>query len=111
ASRVRLPRAGTGDAATRAADSAESPRPVKKKARVVFDGRAYLTAIIARESIVAVASAASVARGRVAALRGPAMVTEYSATTVIPPGFRFRSDRAGNLIIDVPVSRNRVPKR
>jgi N-methylhydantoinase A len=31
--------------------------------------------------------------------RGPAVVTEYSATTVIPPGRRCRLDAAGNLII------------
>jgi N-methylhydantoinase A len=32
---------------------------------------------------------------------GPAIVTEYSATTVIPPGAAFRKDKAGNLIIEV----------
>jgi len=32
---------------------------------------------------------------------GPAVVTEYSATTVIPPGMRFRIDSAGNLRIDL----------
>ncbi|HEV2991346.1 MAG TPA: hydantoinase/oxoprolinase family protein [Candidatus Angelobacter sp.] len=31
--------------------------------------------------------------------RGPAIVTEYSATTVVPPGHSFRSDKAGNLVI------------
>jgi N-methylhydantoinase A len=31
--------------------------------------------------------------------RGPAIVTEYSATTVIPPGKRFHVDEAWNLII------------
>ncbi len=30
---------------------------------------------------------------------GPAIITEYSATTVIPPGKRFHLDRASNLII------------
>jgi len=33
---------------------------------------------------------------------GPAIITEYSATTVVPPKFRFHADRAGNLLIDVP---------
>jgi N-methylhydantoinase A len=33
--------------------------------------------------------------------RGPAIVTEYSATTVIPPGMGFHVDAAGNLIIAV----------
>src|SRR3984957_16505889 len=32
---------------------------------------------------------------------GPAIITEYSATTVIPPGKRFHLDRAGNLIITI----------
>jgi len=34
-------------------------------------------------------------------LKGPAIVTEYSATTVIPPGKRFCVDRAENLLIGV----------
>ena len=32
---------------------------------------------------------------------GPAVVTEYSATTVVPPDRRFWLDRAGNLVIHV----------
>ncbi|HEV2960670.1 MAG TPA: hydantoinase/oxoprolinase family protein [Candidatus Angelobacter sp.] len=32
---------------------------------------------------------------------GPAIVTEYSATTVVPPGHSFQNDRAGNLVIAV----------
>lgn len=32
-------------------------------------------------------------------LAGPAIITEYSATTVIPPGMRFRVDHAANLLI------------
>lgn len=31
--------------------------------------------------------------------RGPAIVTEYSATAVIPPGKRFHLDKTGNLLI------------
>jgi N-methylhydantoinase A len=34
-------------------------------------------------------------------IRGPAIVTEYSATTVIPPGKTFRVDRAGSLLIAI----------
>jgi N-methylhydantoinase A len=34
-------------------------------------------------------------------IRGPAVITEYSATTVIPPGKRFHLDRAGNLMIEI----------
>jgi N-methylhydantoinase A len=32
---------------------------------------------------------------------GPVIITEYSATTVIPPGLTYRKDRAGNLLIEV----------
>ena len=32
---------------------------------------------------------------------GPAIITEYSATAVIPPGKRFHLDRASNLIITI----------
>jgi len=33
---------------------------------------------------------------------GPAIITEYSATTVIPPGKLFHLDRASNLIVTIP---------
>jgi N-methylhydantoinase A len=33
---------------------------------------------------------------------GPAIITEYSATTVIPPGKTFHLDRAANLIVTIP---------
>ncbi|HEX7285940.1 MAG TPA: hypothetical protein VF532_07140, partial [Candidatus Angelobacter sp.] len=33
--------------------------------------------------------------------RGPAVITEYSATTVVPPGIHFQSDRAGNIVLQV----------
>jgi N-methylhydantoinase A len=32
---------------------------------------------------------------------GPAIITEYSATTVVPPGDRFFLERAGNLLIEL----------
>jgi N-methylhydantoinase A len=32
---------------------------------------------------------------------GAAVVTEYSATTVVPPGAQFWLDRAGNLVIQI----------
>ena len=35
---------------------------------------------------------------------GPAIVTEYSATTVVPPDMRFKSERSGNLIIEIAAS-------
>lgn len=38
-------------------------------------------------------------------LRGPAVITEYSATTVIPPGKKLWIDAAGNLIIEIRPSK------
>jgi len=35
------------------------------------------------------------------AMRGPAVITEYSATTVIPPGKRFWVDASENLVIEI----------
>jgi N-methylhydantoinase A len=58
-------------------------------AQVWFDGKKYRTAIIPRESLK---------QGR--RYRGPAIVTEYSATTVVPPGFKFHADRTSSLIIE-----------
>ncbi|PYX86357.1 MAG: hypothetical protein DMG68_15640, partial [Acidobacteria bacterium] len=56
---------------------------------VYFDGRSRRTAILSRESLVA---------GR--KYRGPAVVTEYSATTLAPPQSEFVMDGAGNLLIN-----------
>jgi N-methylhydantoinase A len=33
--------------------------------------------------------------------RGPAIITEYSATTVVPPGLSFKADKAANLLVEV----------
>lgn len=57
-------------------------------AQVWFAGKKHKAAILPRESLKT---------GR--AYRGPAIVTEYSATTVVPPGLRFKVDRANNLVI------------
>jgi N-methylhydantoinase A len=56
--------------------------------RVVFGGGRVKTQIYAREEL-----------GTRKTFRGPAIVTEYSATTVVPPGKKFRIDDFGNLII------------
>ena len=53
-----------------------------------FDGKKCSMAICSRDSL---------RPGR--KYSGPAVVTEYSATTVIPPRARFHLDRAGNLVI------------
>jgi N-methylhydantoinase A len=39
------------------------------------------------------------------AVRGPAMITEYSSATVLPPGFTAEVDGFGNLVIAVPEAR------
>jgi N-methylhydantoinase A len=61
---------------------------------VVFEEKKRRTNIYNRESM---------ARGK--RHSGPAIVTEYSATTVIPPGGRFHLDKAGNLIIELRAAR------
>ena len=57
---------------------------------VHFAGHRYKTQIIPRSLIQ---------QGR--HYRGPAIITEYSATTVVPPGLSVRKDQAGNLLIDI----------
>ena len=32
-------------------------------------------------------------------LKGPAVVAEYSSTTIVPPGFQCRVDSQGNLVL------------
>jgi len=58
------------------------------KTPVLFDGKKLSTAIYSRDTLQP---------GKI--YPGPAIITEYSATTVIPPGGRFHLDREGNLII------------
>ena len=59
-------------------------------APVIFDGKKHRAALYERGQLV---------------LRrkywGPAIITEYSATTVVPPRFVFFVDRAGNVVIEV----------
>jgi len=57
---------------------------------VMFEGRRIPTQILDRESL---------AIGR--RYPGPAVITEYSATTAVPPGMHFSLDRARNLVIQV----------
>jgi N-methylhydantoinase A len=67
-----------------------SSRAAGRKTAVIFEGKKVATAIYARDGL---------ARER--KFRGPAIVTEYSATTVVPPEKRFWVDRVGNLVIEV----------
>ncbi|MFZ3264494.1 MAG: hydantoinase/oxoprolinase family protein [Terriglobales bacterium] len=61
-----------------------------ERANVIFEGKSVATPVYERGALVPERS-----------LRGPAVITEYSATTLIPPGKKFRLDRAGNLLIAV----------
>jgi N-methylhydantoinase A len=56
--------------------------------RVTFEGKKLKTAIYSRDAL-------HVERK----YSGPAIVTEYSATTVVPPRMRFHTDRVANLVI------------
>ncbi len=60
------------------------------KAQVLFGGKKLETKIYSRDRL---------RPGK--KYSGPAIITEYSATTVIPPGKRFHLDRASNLIITI----------
>jgi len=65
-----------------------SRRGEKENAAIILSGRKVRSTVYARESL---------APGK--KLRGPAVVTEYSATTVIPAGKSFWPDAHGNLLI------------
>jgi N-methylhydantoinase A len=59
-----------------------------ERSPVVFDGKRVATPLYARSELIA---------GK--RYTGPAIVTEYSATTVVPPEMKFSRDRADNLIM------------
>lgn len=63
-------------------------KPSFFKTPVLFDGKKHSASFYFRDSIHV---------GK--EYRGPAVITEYSATTVVPAGNRFYLDSAGNLII------------
>jgi len=69
---------------------AKRARPFPLEAKVIFDGKALKAKIEAREELHPSKK-----------FSGPAIVTEYSATTVVPPGKRFHIDKANNLIISI----------
>jgi N-methylhydantoinase A len=82
---VSLPRAkprGPGRANLGSLSTLEAP--------VLFNGKKLGTPIRSRDSLKP---------GKI--YRGPAIITEYSATTVIPPKKRFHLDPADNLVIAV----------
>jgi N-methylhydantoinase A len=66
------------------------------RAPVFFSGKKLAAAIFSRDSLPI---------GK--KYSGPAVLTEYSATTVVPRGMSFRRERAGNLIIAIGPSAKR----
>jgi N-methylhydantoinase A len=64
------------------------PAALSSPEAVVFDSEKLKTRILSREDLQPLKK-----------YSGPAIITEYSATTVIPPGKRFHIDKAANLII------------
>jgi N-methylhydantoinase A len=65
-------------------------RMASRKASLTFDGKKCAARVYARDELPL---------GK--KLRGPAVVTEYSATTVVPPGKKFWIDQPGNLVIEM----------
>ncbi|HWP64325.1 MAG TPA: hydantoinase/oxoprolinase family protein, partial [Candidatus Limnocylindria bacterium] len=70
------------------APRARGPVPITH-ARAWFGGRACRTGVVRRCTL-----------GRGWAARGPLVVCEYSATTVVPPGWRLVVDRVGGLLLE-----------
>jgi N-methylhydantoinase A len=64
--------------------------PSMLRVPVLFDGKKLATAIHSRDALKP---------GKT--YHGPAIITEYSATTLIPPGKRFHIDPAANLIVTI----------
>src|SRR5882724_4310181 len=87
--RIKGQQSEVAQAAKTASRSAKRAKRVEQ-ATVVFQGRGVKTPVYERSDLAA---------GRI--LKGPAVITEYSATTVIPPGKKFRVDRAENLLIAI----------
>jgi N-methylhydantoinase A len=61
-----------------------------RKVSMICDGKRVVATVYARDGM-------QIDRR----FRGPAIVTEYSATTVVPAGKKFWIDRPGNLVIEI----------
>jgi len=82
---MTVPKLSLGRVATKKPSGSRTER-----GRVIFQGRALPASVYEREQLRV---------GR--RLTGPAVITEYSGTTVIPPGKKFWVDRAENLVIEI----------
>jgi N-methylhydantoinase A len=88
---VKSPQARVAQGSAAARPSRARPgKVVPDRAPVFFSGKELAAAIFSRDALLI---------GK--KYSGPAVVTEYSATTVIPPGMSFHTDRGGNLIIEI----------
>ena len=67
-------------------------RAILKRKEVFFDEGWLETPVIDRDKLEAGTC-----------FEGPAVVVEYSSTTVVPPSFKARVDKFKNLILEVPV--------
>ena len=65
-------------------------RPEPERRPVVFDRTAHAAAAIRRDDL-----------GRGAVVDGPAVISEQTATTVVPPGARATVDAIGTLVVEV----------
>jgi len=81
-------RIASGEKLTRLKIESKAGKLKESSAQVWFSGTRHKTLVLPRESLKP---------GKVHG--GPAIITEYSATTVVPPGHKFHADRAGNLIV------------
>lgn len=83
-------RVASSEKLTRLKIESKAGKLKESSAQVWFSGRRHKTLVLPRESLKP---------GK--PHRGPTIVTEYSATTVVPPGHKFHTDKAGNLIIEI----------
>jgi len=86
--RLTIPTAKPAGPARRMGSPGKSSRALVKKRPVWFGSRFLTTPLFDRERL---------APG--ARLRGPAVVVEYSSTTVVPPDFVLNADRYSNLVL------------
>ena len=68
----------------------KSKNPARESTLVFLGGKKVQAAVYEREFLPV---------GK--KFRGPAVITEYSATTVVPAGKQFQLDKAGNLVVQV----------
>ena len=88
--RIKAPQLAVAPIAAKKRDKSSLQTVAVERVRVVFHGKSVATPVYERDDLNP---------GR--SLEGPAIITEYSATTVIPPRKEFQVDRAGNLLIAI----------